>query len=474
MKGPRAASTLPREADQLPAPILADPNPGLRRLALHVVYDLAWLLVIAVSSVYWIPRWILDRGFGHMARHRLGFHWPKLERGQKRILVHGVSVGEVKGAQSLIRGLRERYPEFEIVVSTTTNTGESVARDLYPDLTIVRFPVDISFIVRHFLRRIDPTVVVLIELEIWPNFLRYANRHGAPICVVNGRITERSFRAYRLFRHLMPQFNRISLFSSQNEEYAERFGRLVGCSDRICVCGNIKVDGLQIEHVDPPAELARELGVAEGQFVFVAGSTHNPEEKWLTEVWLKAAVESRLILVPRHPERAREIVSQLASLGVTAQRLTELRSGVQRPNPSQPLVVDTIGELEKIYGLAHVVFVGGSLIPHGGQNMLEPAAQGRAVVYGPHVRNFYQEAAMLEAAGGSERVEDVSSLTEVIEELIADTERRKRMGAAGREVVEAQKGATRLTLEALHVRCFSSLAAHHATEPAAGLGAAPS
>ena len=213
-----------------PEPIRSDPNPGLARLALHWVYDWAWLIVIVVTAIYWIPRWIFDRGFAHMAKTRLGFCWPDLRKAgpQKRILVHGVSVGEVKGAQSLIRGLRERYTDYEIVVSTTTNTGESVARDLYPDLKVVRFPVDISWIVSRFLQRIAPTVVVLIELEIWPNFLRQSNLLGAPLCVVNGRITERSFRAYRLFRNLMPQFNRITLFSAQNEEYAERFSRLVG------------------------------------------------------------------------------------------------------------------------------------------------------------------------------------------------------------------------------------------------------
>ena len=457
MSGSSTTSAPRPVTDDGPAPIFEDPNPGLRRLALHVVYDFAWLLVIAVTSIYWIPRWIFDRGFGHMASTRLGFCWPKLERGRKRILVHGVSVGEVKGAQSLIRGLRERYPSYEVVVSTTTNTGESVARDLYPDLTIVRFPVDISFIVSRFLRRIDPTIVVLIELEIWPNFLRHANRYGAPICVVNGRITERSFRAYRLFRNLMPQFNRITLFSAQNTEYAERFGRLVGTEERICICGNIKVDGLEIKRVDPPVELARELGVSEGQLVFVAGSTHSPEEKWLAEVWRSAAPDSRLILVPRHPERAKDIVAQLAGLGISVQRLTDLRSGSDGPDPARPLLVDTIGELERIYGLADLVFVGGSLIPHGGQNMLEPAAQGRAVVYGPHVRNFYQEAALLEAAGACQRVQDVADLESWVRRLTEDSELRRKMEEAGREVVEAQKGATRLTLEALHERCFVAL-----------------
>ncbi len=442
-------------------PIMRDPNPGLARLALHWIYDLTWIVVLLVASIYWVPRCFLDSGFRQMAAHRLGFHWPDLRKGEanKRILVHGVSVGEVKGAQALIRGLQERYSEFEIVVSTTTNTGEAVARSLYPNLLVVRFPLDMSFIVSRFLKRIAPTVVVLIELEIWPNFLRHANRSGAPVCVVNGRITERSYNSYKLFRNLMPQFNRISLFSAQDDAYAARFGRLVGSEERICVCGNIKVDGLKIGRVTPEIELAEELGLGGNQDVLVAGSTHAPEEKLLTEAWRSASPNTRLILVPRHPERARDIVAQLGTLGVSAQRWTDLQAGREKPDPSRPLVVDTIGELERIYGLADLVFIGGSLIPHGGQNMLEPAAQGRAVFYGPHVKNFYQEAALLEAAGGSRRLADSDELASALRDLMGDAELRRSMGTAGLGVVEAQTGATELTLEALTESCFKSLAA---------------
>ena len=191
--------------------------------------------------------------------------------------------------------------------------------------------------------------------------------------------------------------------------------------------------------------------------MLVAGSTHSPEDRWLTEVWRESAPAARLLLVPRHPERVKEIVGQLSALGIRAQRLTELRRGEDVVDPSRPLVVDTIGELERIYGLADLVFIGGSLIPHGGQNMLEPAAQGRAVVYGPHVRNFDQEAAMLETAGGSRRVESVEELTEVVRGLALDAALRARMGEAGRKVVEGQKGATRVTLEALSLACLARL-----------------
>lgn len=443
----------------IPEPIWRDPNPGILRSALHVVYDLAWLSVILLTAIYWIPRCFLDSGFRHMAGRRLGFFWPDLSAPgrKKRLLVHGVSVGEVKAAQSLVRELGRRYPDLELVISTTTNTGEKVARDAYPDLRVVRFPVDLSFIVKRFLRRIAPDCVVLIELEIWPNFLRQANCFGIPVCVVNGRITESSFGLYRHFRNLTPQFNRITLFSAQDEDYARRFRELAGDGERIVVSGNIKVDGLQTGRVEPAAALRELLGPREGQLVVVAGSTHAPEERWITQAWREAAPETRLILVPRHPERARELVTQLASDGVAAQRLTDLRAGSEAPDPSRPVLVDTIGELEQVYGLSDLVFIGGSLVPHGGQNMLEPAAQERAVLYGPHVRNFTQEAALLEKAGAAQRLEGQAELGPVMRALLDDPEARARMGRAGIEAVVAQKGATEITIEALSKRCLDAV-----------------
>ena len=332
-----------------------------------------------------------------------------------------------------------------------------VARQLYPDLPVERFPIDHMVFVSRFLQRVSPALVVLMELEIWPNFLRKANRRGIPEAILSGRITEKSFQNYKKFGSTLPQFNRITVFGAQDERYAERFRHLARSADRVVVTGNVKVDGLRSGPVPRDArfhELERLAGGTQGQPVLVAGSTHDPEELWVLGAFLEGAPGARVILVPRHPERGDRVIEALAARGVRPQRLTDLRQGRERPDPSRPLVVDTIGELERIYGLADLVFVGGSLVPHGGQNMLEPAAQGCPVLYGPHVDNFIQEAALLEDAGGARRVTDAAQLARVVRELIADPAARARMAEAGVHAVEGQKGATARTLKVLSERCL--------------------
>jgi 3-deoxy-D-manno-octulosonic-acid transferase len=302
--------------------------------------------------------------------------------------------------------------------------------------------------------------VVLVELEVWPNFLRQCNRRGIPIAVVNGRITEESFRRYRRFRHALPQFDRISLFCVQMEEYAERFRALGGAPARVLVTGNMKADGLAVRGgaglARDRAALAALAALAPGQLLVVAGSTHRSEERAVAQATLQALPQSRLVLVPRHPSRAGEVLQDLRSLGLEPELATQLRGRDARADPARPLVVDTIGELELWYALADLVFVGGSLIEHGGQNVLEPAALGRAVIHGPHVENFQQEAALLERARASRTVGDARELADVLRELSADPALRAQMGERGARAVAAQRGATRLTLEAFSACCLES------------------
>jgi 3-deoxy-D-manno-octulosonic-acid transferase len=444
--------------ESAPAPITRDPNPGLLRALLHASYDVLWIVAIALLSPWFVVRALFDRTFRRMAVERLALSLPQPVRTRRRILIHGVSVGEVKGAAPLVHALRASEPELEIVVSSTTETGLEVARQLFPDTTIARFPIDLSPCVARFLRRIDPMAVVLIELEIWPNFLRQCNRAGMPVAVVNGRITAASFDRYRWFRRALPQFNRISLFCVQLEEYAQRFRDLGGQSARVLVTGNMKADGL-LRETSPElqrkvAELRALLGPRAEQLVVVAGSTHDPEEQYFARACGSALPNARMVIVPRHPTRAVEVVRGLEALGASPQLLTTLRRGEAQPDPARPAVVDTIGELEAVYGLADLVFVGGSLVEHGGQNMLEPAAQGRPVVYGPHVDNFRQEAALLETAGAALRVRDGEELARTLARLGDDSVLRASMGEAGRRAVAVQKGATRLTLQALRDRCL--------------------
>ncbi len=439
----------------IPPPIAGDPNPGLLRGALHFGYDLLWVAAAVVGLPWLAWRSLRNAEFLRMVKERMCVGMPDLSRnGAKRILVHGVSLGEVKVAVPLVRELARHYPEYEVVISSTTNSGIDVARKVLPDVRVVRFPVDLSPFVRRFLRRIDPVCAILIELEIWPNFLREANRFGVPVAVVNGRITETSFTQYRLFRRTLPQFNRITLFCAQGTEHAERFRGLFVDPNRVILTGNIKADGLALGPVDPGEELLRLLGGRPAQIVVVAGSTHHPEERWVVEAWRAGTPDARLVLVPRHPDRCPEIVRGLEGAGVRAQLLSDLRSGREAPDPTRPALVDTIGELERVYGLADLVFVGGSLIDHGGQNVLEPAAQGKPVLFGPSVRNFVQEAHLLLESGAGRRVADALDLERALRELAGDSAARARMSAAGLAAVEAQKGAARETLLALRERCL--------------------
>ncbi len=444
-----------------PLPILEDPSPGALRTLLHLFYDAAWLAAVTLAAPWWLWRCVLDRAFRRMVAERLTISLPDLSRGERRrVLVHGGSVGEVKGAAPLVRALEACHPELEVVICAATDTGLEVARRTFPGRTVVRFPFDPALVAKRFLRRVDPAAVVLVELEIWPNFLRICNRRGLPVAVVNGRITDASFARYHLFRRTLPQFNRISLFCVQLEEYAQRFRRLGGAVERVVVTGNLKADGLAAQssasaRAQDPA-LASLLGAPPDRLVLVGGSTHQPEERLLAQAWRDALSEARLILVPRHPPRAEAVEQELAALGLRAQRLTRLRAG-ETPDPRRPAIVDTIGELEAVYALADLVFVGGSLAERGGQNVLEPAAQGRAVLHGPHIENFRAEVMLLLRAGASREVADASALAEALRELGGAPEVRRAMGEAGRLAVAGQAGATARTLELLEERCLAPL-----------------
>jgi 3-deoxy-D-manno-octulosonic-acid transferase len=417
-----------------------------RAWLLHFVYDLLWVLCAVLSFPWWATRCLTNRTFRRLVWERLGFELKGMQAkgAAPRVLVHGVSVGEVKAAQPLVAGLEERG--YEVVLSATTDTGVAVAAQLYGAERVARFPLDFSLVVRRFLRAVKPDAVVLVELEVWPSFLLAANHQHLPVAVVNGRITERSFERYEAFRYLLPQFHRISMFCVQDEEYAARFRALSSEERRIVVTGNIKVDALPRE-LRAPGEELRRLICGEGtRRVVVAGSTHEPEERWIVEAWEEHFPDAALVLCPRHPERCEELAK---ALGDGVQRLTELRAGAGERDEACVLLVDTVGDLEKTYALADVVVVGGTLVEHGGQNMMEPAAAGCAVIHGPSVENFVQEARLLERAGASRVISGREELGAAVAALLADDDARAEMGERGRAAIEGGRGATRATLEAL-------------------------
>jgi 3-deoxy-D-manno-octulosonic-acid transferase len=341
------------------------------------------------------------------------------------------------------------------VISTITSTGLEVARKHFPQNLSFFYPIDMTFAVRRVLEAVRPSLIVLVELELWPTFLTIAKRSGVPIAVVNGRISERSYRRYKLVRRLITR--PIRKFCVQNEEYARRFLGLGVEPSRVLITGNLKYDTTAVDAAADPAARAREirakLGIAPDAPVIVAGSTHPTEERACVEAWKRLSAEHpglRLVVVPRHMERLNDVLKDIESAGAKPVRKTQLDSGTGTgTGTNDVIVVDTMGELSRIYLIADAVFVGGSLIPHGGQNMLEPAALGKAVLFGPHVRNFRAIAEDLIKAGGAEMVADAAALGTSLAKLLRDRDGARRMGERGREFVESHRGAAKRTVEVL-------------------------
>ena len=375
-----------------------------------------------------------------------------------RIWLHAVSVGEVLQLRQVVKEILSRDANFEIVISTTTDTGFSVAQEQFPDHEVIRYPLDFTWAVKNALRRIQPDLVVLVELELWPNFIHTAHRLQVPVVVINGRLSERSFRGYRRIRSIVSRLLQdVRLIAAQNHEYAQRFLDL-GCrTDQVIVTGSIKFDGVRTERETPKAiELRNWLQLADDQQLLIAGSTQDPEEEIVLDVFqklMRGFPNLRLLIVPRHPNRGGEIMQSIQrrrwnvlqrSAEVTPVEVTTKTVGL----------LDTVGELSDAWGLADVAFVGGSFGDRGGQNMLEPAALGVPVCFGPNTVNFKQIAEQLLGAGGAQRVHSFEELESFISSMLQNSERAHDMGQAASTYVLQQQGATARTVDLIQ-RCLS-------------------
>ncbi|HYO25958.1 MAG TPA: glycosyltransferase N-terminal domain-containing protein, partial [Lacipirellulaceae bacterium] len=394
----------------------------------------AWLLNLAYLATLAIAApWIVWSAVRH-GKHREGFADKLLGRVPQRdgdrpcVWLHAVSVGEVNLLATTIAELARVRPEWQVVVSTTTKTGYELARNKYAGRMVFYCPLDFSWAVAAAMRRVRPTLLVLAELELWPNLIAAARRHGARVAIINGRLSDNSFRGYGRVRPIVARVLRqVDLLAAQNEETAARFRALGARPHTVHATGSLKFDGAQTERSNPrTVELQRLAGLTEGAVVFLAGSTQAPEEEYSLRIFQRLAAtrpELRLILVPRHKERFDEVAGLLDRSGLTWQRRSELpaAAGVsaappvravggvsgaandRRCNPDSAwdasptksrlpqwrvLLVDAIGELGAWWGAAQVGFVGGSFGSRGGQNMLEPAAYGVALCFGPNTWNF--------------------------------------------------------------------------------------
>ncbi|NUN53900.1 MAG: 3-deoxy-D-manno-octulosonic acid transferase, partial [Planctomycetaceae bacterium] len=355
-------------------------------------------------------------------RERLGGVAPR-EGTRPCLWIHGVSVGEVLAARTLVARIREEMPGWEIVLSTTTRTGNEVARRTFPGTRVFYYPLDFSFSTERVLGRIRPDGVVLLELEIWPNFLLSTSRRGIPVFLVNGRITERSLRGYRVLQKFIPEpMDRIHLYCVQTPSYRDRFLAVGVPPERVFVTGTMKFDTVETEGVEGlRGRFAAALGFLPGDWVLVAGSTHDGEEEAVLAAYLAVLgrdPRARLVLAPRHPERVAAVEAAVRQAGLVPVRRTLLPDAAG--DGGTVVILDTMGELGPLYAVADCVFVGGSLVPHGGQNMMEPAGKARPVLTGPHTWNFEEVVEVLAASGGLEVVADAGALRDAVLRLHGD------------------------------------------------------
>ncbi|MFI5142453.1 MAG: 3-deoxy-D-manno-octulosonic acid transferase [Thermoanaerobaculales bacterium] len=378
---------------------------------------------------------------------RLGWQLPQLPQGA--VWVQAVSVGEVAVARSLLAELRRRHPERPVILSATTATGLAMASGAQLADVTLPFPVDLPGPVRRTMNAAHPRLVVLVETELWPELLAACGTRGIPVALVNARISDRSFRGYRLLRVLLrPLLAPITVALAQSEQDAARLAAIGVPSDRIRTTGNIKFDAA------PPGARPRMLEdlqrVAAGRAVVIAGSTMPGEDGAVLDAVLALPIERRpfLVLAPRHPERASELLQLTAAKGLPAMRRTLIADAL----PGCPVVVlDTVGELAALYQLADVAFVGGSLVATGGHNPIEPARFGVPVLTGPHLRNFAAVYRYFIAAGAARVVHSGEALATALEAWLTDRAAARRAGEAGLALLVRHAGATARTVDALEL-----------------------
>ncbi len=432
---------------------------GLARL----VYNLLLMLGLVLGAPVWSAAMLLVPKLRAGFREKLGDYPPELldklrtaAPGKRRIWFHAVSVGEFNAIRTLINELQE---EATVIVTTTTGTGQALARRTYPDLAVLYFPYDFRWVLHKALRLIQPDLVVLTESELWPNFIDLVTGpYQTPMIVINGRISRGSHRAYRWIRLFTRQYlRRITHFYMQSQGDADRLQDIAKLPpEQITVAGNIKFDLMPT--IDPIQKniLAHLLDVVPGEdTVLTLASTHSGEDEMLLETAMqlrKDFPELKIILAPRHPERVPEIRTILNGQGIHF----ALRSQLSEENPNrQPVVVlDTIGELLTVYSFSTVAVMGGSFIERGGQNPLEPLSQRVPVVFGPHMFNFPEISRMILEQQAGYQVETPEALINAVTELLTQPEIYDTVAENGQQLVENNRGAKEIIAQGIrhHLR----------------------
>jgi 3-deoxy-D-manno-octulosonic-acid transferase len=437
-----------------------------------ILLDAIYAAGLVLASPVWVYRMIRHGRYRSGWGERFG-RAPVRYGLQPLIWIHGVSMGEVNAARSLVQELHSQLPDYRVAISSTTDTGLAAARRLFaPDHAVFHWPLDFTWSVRRALGRLRPALVVLMEGEVWPNFLAACNRRGIPAVVVNGRLSPRGLRWRKLGPLARRVFNRLAAVGVQEESYARMFEDLGLEKSKVHVTGMLKYDTAEItDRIAGQDELGRAMGLAAEDRLIVAGGTGPGEERMLLDIYpaLKARhPRARLAVVPRKPERFEEVARLIVSAGLPLVRRSQRPDGTGDiasmqpiaggPATARPVAVpgtpatrdavllgDTMGELRKFYALASCVFVGRSLVPMGGSDMIESAALGKPTAFGPHTFNFPQAGEL--ARHGCTRVADAAALREQLDRWLSDEAAAGAAGAAARDYVRSQQGATRRNVE---------------------------
>jgi len=416
--------------------------------------DAIYVLALAATSPVWLYRMIRQGRYRTGWRQRMGAA-PVRYGLQPIIWIHGVSLGEINAARTLIAELHSQLPDFRVVISSTTDTGMAAAeRHFAADHLVFHWPLDFTLSVGRALNRLRPDLVVLIEGEAWPNFLAACDQRGIPVVMVNGRLgADKGYPRYKKLGRLAGAlFNRLSAIGVQDEVYAERFAHLGVRPEKIHVTGMMKFDTAEItDHIEGARELASALAIATDQQLIVAGGTGDGEERLILDFWTELRRRhrsARLAIVPRKPERFGEVARLISARGLRLVRRSERPDSATTAIPTVTETVilgDTMGELRKFYSLANCIFVGRSLVPMGGSDMIEAAALGKPTAFGPYTFNFPQAEQLVEH--GCVRVADSHGLMRVLDEWLSDPVKAERAGRAAQQYVRSQQGATRRNVE---------------------------
>lgn len=414
-----------------------------------ILYDLAFL----VFALCYVP-YLLFKGKGLKgALRRCGFGLRSLFVGQRSIWIHAVSVGEVRLAAPLAQRMKEKAGR-PVVVSVITSTGYELACRILSGKALVVFaPLDISFIVRRFIRAFDPCLFIIVETELWPNLICALGRKGIPVVLVNGRISPASFRGYRLIRQfIFPMLNNISLFCMQSDEDRDKVTALGVAVERVIVTGNMKFDNATY-HSDggrgennPGADFGL---VADGEELWLAGSTHPGEEEIILSAYkilLSRFPRLRLLIAPRHIERVQQIEDLVVGYDFLPQRLSFLKVNSGAP-PMSVFILGSIGQLNGLYAGADVVFVGGSLVKKGGQNILEPAAFSRPIIFGPHTFNFTGICRAYLSSRAAILVRSEQEMVAAVDKILSFPDEAREMGRRANGLIAKNSGATGRNIE---------------------------